>query len=83
VELELNREFCWLPLLLGAEGKFVESALHKEEPDRRGSGKSLLIRLLSGSSEEDIWIVSVELEDPPIRDPILPFEEARLRFCEN
>jgi hypothetical protein len=83
VELELNREFCWSPLLPGAEGKFVESALYKEVPNRRASGKSLLIRLLSGPCEEDIWIVSAELEDPPIRDPILPFEEARWRFCEN
>jgi hypothetical protein len=54
VELELNREFCWLPLLPRAEGKFVESALYKEDPNRRGSGKLLLVRHLLVSCEEDI-----------------------------
>jgi hypothetical protein len=38
MELELDPEFCWLLLLPDADKKFVESAVNKEEPNRRGSG---------------------------------------------
>jgi hypothetical protein len=38
MEPELEPEFCWLLLLPGADKKYVESGLKKEEPNNRCSG---------------------------------------------
>jgi len=76
MELELDPEFCWLLLFPDADKKFVESAVNKE-PNKRGSGKSLPIKLVLGSCEAGISTVEPELEELPILDPKLIFAEGR------